>query len=234
MTRKQGEASFSSPGKSGLTANSPWIDISVPVRNAMVYWPGDSPVRIKRVHDMDHGDNHNLSELSIGSHTGTHMDAPLHFIQNGLSIDRMPLDATVGRARVIEIQDTVSIKPEELSGHHIRRGERILFKTRNSSRVWQTDTFIEDFVFVSNEAAHFLVECGVRVIGVDYLSVGSYQHGGSYVHQILLQGGVWIIEGLDLSLVSPGRYDLICLPLKLDQADGAPARAILRPIRVSR
>jgi arylformamidase len=197
----------------------------------MVHWPGDPPVQIKRVHDLDRGDSHNLSEISMGSHTGTHMDAPLHFLQKGISIDRMPLDATVGRARVIEIQDNESIKREELLSHRIRRGERILFKTRNSSRVWQTGTFVEDFVFISNEAAHFLVECGVRAIGIDYLSIGGFKRGGSEVHRTLLQGGVWIIEGLDLSSVSPGRYELICLPLKLEQADGAPARAILRPIR---
>lgn len=208
-----------------------WIDISLPLRNTMVHWHGDPPVQIKRVHDLDRGDSHNLSEISMGSHTGTHMDAPLHFLQKGISIDRMPLDATVGRARVIEIQDNESIKREELLGRRIRRGERILFKTRNSSRVWQTGNFVEDFVFISNEAAHFLVERGIKAIGIDYLSIGSFKRGGSEVHRTLLQGGVWIIEGLDLSLVSPGRYELICLPLKFEQADGAPARAILRPIR---
>ncbi len=124
-----------------------------------------------------------------------------------------------------------SIKPEELARNRIRRGERVLFKTRNSLRVWQTDTFIEDFVFISDEAARFLVERSVRVVGVDYLSVGSFKHGGSYVHKTLLGGGIWIIEGLDLSRVKPGKYDLICLPLKLDQGDGAPARAILRAVR---
>jgi len=150
-----------------------------------------------------------------------------------MGVDRMPLDTMVGRARVVEIKDTKSIKPEELFQHRIRRGERILFRTRNSSRVWQTDTFIEDFVFISDEAARFLAERGVRVVGVDYLSVGGFRRGGSYVHKTLLGGGVWIIEGLDLSRVSPGMYDLICLPLKLDQGDGAPARAILRPVGTS-
>ena len=188
---------------------SRWIDISVPLRNAMVHWPSDPPVRIEHVTDIAHGDSHTLSEISMGSHTGTHMDAPLHFIRHGMGIDQMPVDTTVGRARVIEIQNTESIKPEELVSHRIRRGERILFKTRNSSRGWQTDTFIEDFVFISKEAARFLVNCKVSVVGVDYLSVGSYKLGGTEIHQTLLGGGVWIIEGLDLSGVSPGRYDLI-------------------------
>jgi arylformamidase len=212
---------------------SQWIDISVPLRSAMVHWPSDPPVTIKLAEDMEHGDTANLSVISMGAHSGTHVDAPIHFIRQGMGVDRMPLDTMVGRARVVEIKDTESIKPEELFQHGIRRGERILFKTRNSSQVWQTDTFIEDFVFISDEAARFLAERGVRVVGVDYLSVGGFRRGGSYVHKTLLGGGVWIIEGLDLSRVSPGMYDLICLPLKLDRGDGAPARAILRPVGTS-
>ena len=159
----------------------------------------------------------------------TNETAPLHISNQGTGIDKMPLDATIGRARVIEIKDAGSVKPEELARHHIQRGERILFKTKNSSHVWQTDKFIEDFVFVSKEAARFLADSGVRVVGTDYLSVGGFKRNGAEIHQILLESGVWIIEGLDLSLVGPGEYDLICLPLKLYRGDGAPARAILRP-----
>ncbi len=238
MTRKSNETTSSSSGQYDSQASdsesSRWLDISVPLRNAMVHWPSDPPVRIENVKDIEHGASSTLSVISMGSHTGTHMDAPLHFIRQGIGIDKMPLDTTVGRARVIEIHDSESIKPEELVRNRIRRGERVLFKTRNSLRVWQTDTFIEDFVFISKEAARFLAEHKVRVIGVDYLSVGSFKHGGSYVHKTLLGGGVWIIEGLDLSRVKPGKYDLICLPLKLDQGDGAPARAILRAVRESK
>ena len=212
-----------------MTRNSlPWIDISVPLRNAMVHWPGDSPVHIKRVKEIERGETANLSMISMGAHSGTHMDAPLHFIRGGLGVDRMPLDTTVGRARVIEVHDTESIKLDELVRHRIRRGERLLFKTRNSSRVWQTDTFIEDFVSLSIEAARFLVDRGVRAVGIDYLSIGGYKSNGSEIHRTLLGGGVWIIEGLDLSQVGPGQYYLVCLPLKLQQGDGAPARAILR------
>ena len=215
----------------GFSSLSPqWIDISVLLRNAMVHWPTDPSVRIERVKDMEHGASNTLSVISMGSHTGTHMDAPLHFIRQGRGIDKMPLDTTVGRVRVIEIQDTESIKPEELARYRIRRGERILFKTRNSSRSWQTNTFIEDFVFISKEAARFLAERKVRVVGVDYLSVGGFKRDGMETHRALLEGGVWIIEGLDLSSVKPGKYDFICLPLKIEQGDGAPARAILRPV----
>ena len=200
----------------------------------MVHWPSDPPVTIKRVKDMEGGDTANLSEISMGAHSGTHIDAPRHFIQQGQGVDKMPLDTMIGRARVVEVTDTKSIKPEELLQHRIRRGERILFKTRNSSHVWQTDEFVEDFVFISDEAALFLAERGVRLVGVDYLSVGSYKHGGSYVHRTLLSGGVWIIEGLNLSGVKQGKYDIICLPLKLDKGDGAPARAILKPVPAAR
>ena len=208
-----------------------WIDISVPLHDAMVHWPDDPPVSIKRVQEMEHGDTANLSIITMGAHTGTHMDAPAHFIQQGEGVDKMPLDTTIGRARVIDINDPESIKPEELLSHQIRRGERILFKTRNSSYVWRNDEFAEDFVFISDEAARFLAESCVRTVGVDYLSVGSFKRGGSHVHKILLGAGIWIIEGLDLSQVSAGNYELICLPLKLKEGDGAPARAILRRIQ---
>ncbi|MFC2021245.1 cyclase family protein [Chloroflexota bacterium] len=208
----------------------PWIDISVPLRDAMVHWPGDPPVTIKRVKDIEQGATANLSVISMGVHSGTHVDAPIHFIKDGKGVDSIPLDTVVGRVRVIEIRDPESIKQEELAGYHIRCGERILFKTGNSPDVWQKDEFFEDFVFISDDAADFLVERGVRLIGIDYLSVGSFKHSGSYVHKTLLSGGVWIIEGLNLSNVMPGKYDLICLPLRIVGGDGAPARAILRPL----
>ena len=211
--------------------DSPWIDISVTIRNGMVHWPSDPPVTVEQVHSIERGDSANLSALSMGAHTGTHMDAPCHFIPGGDGIDKLPLDVVVGEARVIEIHDTESIKPAELTLHRIQRGERILFKTRNSSRVWQTVSFVEDFVHISKEAATFLAERGVRLVGVDYLSVGEYQKGGAEIHQLLLGSGAWLIEGLDLSRVEPGRYFLICLPLKLAHGDGAPARAILKPIK---
>jgi len=141
----------------------------------------------------------------------------------------MPLSVAVGRARVIEISDSHSIRPAELRCHGIRRGERLLFKTRNSPRMWRTDSFIEDFVSISPGAARFLARRDVALVGIDYLSIGSYRRAGRDTHLALLQAGVWIVEGLDLSEVTPGRYDLICLPLRIDSAEGAPARVILRP-----
>ena len=123
------------PGKIAKT-KAGWIDVSVPLRTGMVHWPDNPPVRIERMLDIEHGDAANVSTISLGSHTGTHMDAPIHFVPGGAGMDRMPLDATIGQARVIEIQDPISIKPDELDPHGIDRGERVLFKTQNSTRRW--------------------------------------------------------------------------------------------------
>ncbi|MDO8491505.1 MAG: cyclase family protein [Dehalococcoidia bacterium] len=212
-------------------ASSRWIDISVALQDGMAHWPTDPPVRIQRVLDMERGDSHTLSLLSMGSHSGTHIDAPLHFVKQGRSIDQLSPDILIGRARVIEICDGESIKPVELAQYDIRRGERLLFKTRNSSRVWQSDRFIEDFVFLSEAAASLLAERRVRLVGIDYLSIGGFKRDGGRVHRLLLEAGVWIIEGLDLSGAEPGGYELVCLPIKLSGGDGASARAIIRPAR---
>jgi arylformamidase len=206
-----------------------WIDVSVALHSGMVHWPGDPPITIERVVDMSRGDPCNVSAANMGLHTGTHMDPPLHYVSNGVSLDRMPLDATIGPCRVVEIRDPVSIKPAELESHGIEVGERILFKTRNSTHVWDSDDFVEDFVYVSLEGARYLADRQVRTIGVDYLSVGGYHDDGTAIHRAILEAGIWIIEGLDLRQIEPGRYDLICLPLKVADSDGAPARAVLRP-----
>ncbi len=208
---------------------SSWIDISVPLYSGMVHWPDNPPVKIERMLDLSRGDAANVSKLELGAHTGTHMDAPRHFLADGIGLDQMPLDATIGPARVIPIEHTQAILPAELARHNLQAGERVLFHTQNSERCWKTDQFIEDFVYISAAAAQFLVERGVRTIGVDYLSVGGYVHDGVETHQILLEAGIWLIEGLNLSAVTPGTYDLVCLPLRVAGADGAPARAILRP-----
>jgi len=212
-------------GESGLNN---WIDISVPVRNGMVHWPGDPAFHIERALDQDKGDVATVSKITLGVHTGTHMDAPVHFIRNGRTIDQIPLDATVGRARVILIRDEKSIKREELLEHGISAGERILFKTANSGHAWDSDQFDEDFIFIAQDAARHLAERGVRSVGVDYLSVGGFHEDGPETHQALLAAGIWIIEGLNLKHVEPGEYELVCLPLKLVGSDGSPARAMLR------
>jgi len=205
-----------------------WIDVSVPLHSGMVHWPDNPPVRIEYMLHMGRGDICNVSTLSMSSHTGTHMDGPFHFLPEGKGLQEMPFHAAIGQARVIEIRDPESIKPGELRPHNIRQGERLLFKTLNSSRCWKTDTFVEDFVYLSQEAARYLASVGVLTVGIDYLSVGGYTKDGVETHRALLEADIWIIEGLDLSQVPPGTYELICLPLRIDGSDGAPARAILR------
>jgi arylformamidase len=217
----------------GDSAQSDWIDISIPYRNKMVYWPSDPVPRIERIKDRDKGDGVTLTEIQIIDHVGTHVDAPLHFIAGGRTIDKMPLDATIGRARVIEIKDPVSIKMEEVVPHNIRRGERLLFKTRNSERCYKTDAFVPDYVYFSTEVVKYLVERGVRVVGLDYLSIGKYGDDSSIgdTHKLFLENGVYILEGINLAKVKPGRYDLVCLPIFLEKGDAAPARAILKPLK---
>lgn len=208
---------------------SDWIDVTVTIRSGMVHWPGDPEIEVTRKMDMEKGDVCNVSRLSIGSHTGTHMDAPLHFIRNGKSLDRMPLDATMGPARVLEIRHREAVTVEEIRGKRIRAGERILFKTRNSRRSWKTDRFDEDFIYVSKEAAAFLAEKKVKTVGIDYLSVGGFKKDGVETHHALLGAGIWVVEGMNLAKIRPGNYEMICLPMKVLNSDGAPSRALLRP-----
>lgn len=208
--------------------NNKWIDISVTIRSGMVHWPQDPAVHIKRTKNMDAGDKDNVSFIKMGSHTGTHMDAPLHFIKKEKGLDKMPLDAAIGPARVLGIRDKHRIGVKELKTYSIKSGERIIFETRNSS-YWKRSGFRKDFVYIPSDAAVYLASLGVRVVGVDYLSVGGYHKGGAQTHKILLKAGIWIIEGLNLYGVKPGDYELICLPLKILNSDGAPARAIIRP-----
>jgi arylformamidase len=189
----------------------------------MVSWPGDPAVHIERVHDLSRGDAANVSRLELGAHTGTHMDAPAHVVRGGIGIDDMPLDAAIGWARVIPIRDRKSIKPDELVRHAIRRGERALFKTHNSAHCGDTDSFVEDFAYLSAIAAQYLPKRQVQLVGVDYLSVGGFLADGVESHQALLKAGIWIIEGLNLKRVRPGRVQLVCLPLKIAGGDGAPA-----------
>jgi len=213
------------------TSPDAWIDISIPVRPGMPVWPGNPPVSIERAEDMARGDRASVSNLAMGAHTGTHMDAPAHFIRDGAGIDQMPFDAAIGPARVLPIENQEAIAIPELERFDIRQDERLLFKTRNSERLWSRDDFAEQFVHIAPDASEWLAERRPRCVGVDYLSVGSYQspRDGERTHRALLGASIWIIEGLNLSRVAAGDYDLICLPLKIVGADGAPARAVLKP-----
>jgi len=208
-----------------------WIDVSVPLHTGMVHWPTDPPVHIERFADMNHGAVCNVSKVDMCAHVGTHMDGLNLFIQDGAPLDTVPFDAVIGPCRVIEIKDADSVQPGELRKHKLRRGERILLRTRNSRRPWWDEDFDTRFIHISKDAAQHMVERNIRTIGIDYLSVGGYERDGVECHQVLLGAGVWIIEGLNLTKVKPGKYDLICLPVKIRNSDGAPARAVLRSRR---
>jgi arylformamidase len=206
-----------------------WIDVSVPLREDMAVFANEQKLRIERRASMERGDGSNNSTLHIGVHTGTHLDAPRHGIAGGKSIDQMPLDIAIGPARVIEIKDNRTIRTEELKQYEFKPGERVLFKTLNSQRCWTTDNFVADFVDISPEAAQFLADAGLSLIGLDYLSVRA-PASPTGTHKILLGAGIWLLEGLNLAAVSAGNYDLICLPLRIIQTDGSPVRAVLRQI----
>ncbi len=226
---------------------SRWIDISAPLESGMAHWPGDPDVAIERLLSIDRGDSFNLSSVSMCLHTGTHVDAPLHSITSAASTDAMPFEAMLGRARVIEIAGLKHITAERLRPYRIRRGERVLFKTSNSARCWSprgtpdakssgkemclNPDFVDDFVALAPDAAEFLAERRLKTVGIDYLSIGPEGDDGIATHRILLSAGIWIIEGLNLARVRPGNYELICLPLRIPGADGAPARAILRTFK---
>jgi arylformamidase len=204
-----------------------WIDISLPLRDGLVPWPGDPPFRLERVEDMARGDRCTFSTLSMSAHAGTHIDAPLHFLKNGQAVEALPIDATVGPARIVPIRHRHIIDTPELQSHRIRIGERVLLKTRNSSR-GRAGRFLEDYVAISPDGARYLASRRLRSVGIDGPSVGPFNHGAE-THRILLGAGIWIIEFLDLSHVPAGPCDLICLPLRIVGGDGAPARAIIMP-----
>ncbi|MCK4871148.1 MAG: cyclase family protein [Phycisphaerales bacterium] len=207
-----------------------WIDISITLSPDIVVWPGDPPFTRDRVADIGRGDVCNVSRFAMSAHTGTHVDAPLHFIRDGVSIERAPIEALVGPARVIAVEDVASIHADVLRHADVHAGERILLKTDNSKRRWVNQPFNKGFVHLAPDAAEYLAEVSVMAIGIDYLSIGADDAGGTETHRILLSAGIWIIESLDLSGVEPGAYDLVCLPLKIEGADGAPARAVLRAL----
>ena len=197
------------------------FDITVPLREGMVTYPGDPMVHMERVDSIAAGDPANLTRLDFGVHSGTHVDAPAHFIDGGPGADTLPLELFLGPCEVVDATGVSGeIGPETLGGL-APAAERVLFKTRNSE-LWARDSFSEEFVRLGTAAAKQLVERGVRLVGVDYLSVGDPD-----THRTLLEAGVIAIEGLDLRGVEPGSYRLACLPLRIVGSDGAPARAVL-------
>src|SRR5215510_13660410 len=211
----------------GPASGDGWIDLTVAIRHEMVHYPGDPAVELRQTKHLDWGDPATVSHLSLGVHTGTHVDAPVHFIGGAPGVDEFSIDAMIGPARVIEILDKETCTAEDLAAYDIREGERLLLRTNNSTRCWNVDAFVEDYAHLDTSAAKMLAERRVRMVGIDYLSIGRGNEGPE-VHRILLGAGVVIIEGLDLSQVDAGFYDVICLPLKIIGGDGAPARVAVR------
>jgi len=215
-------------------------DISVPVSDRIVTWPGDPSVNVKRVLDLTCGDAATVSRLDMGAHTGTHVDAFSHFLPDGQTLDQMDLSPYVGEALVVDTGNAPVITRNLLETHleagAMKTAERIIFRTKNSHCAWWHEPFNEHFVHLAPDAAETLVQWGTRLVGIDYLSVEGYHSDALYkaqygerapTHRILLRAGVYIVEGLRLNDVPPGRYHITCLPLCIHGGDGAPARAIL-------
>jgi arylformamidase len=204
-------------------------DISLPVSDSLPVWPGDPKVSLTRTSSFAAGDALNITRIMMGAHTGTHVDAPSHFLEKGRTVDDLSLEACNGSCMVIESRAENLIGKNELEDCGLEGCERVLFKTRNS-RIWDQGAggFREDYVALSESAALYLADKNIRLVGIDYLSIEGFHAPGNPVHKILLERDIVILEGLNLSSVNPGAYELICLPLRLKGAEGAPARALLR------
>jgi arylformamidase len=202
-------------------------DISTPVRNGGVVYPGNPEIRIDPQQAISHGAGANVSSVAFGSHTGTHVDAAKHFFDDGQTVDRIPLDRLVGPAIVLDFDDDLlSIGAADLERHDIGSHRRVLLKTRNSSLLGRPE-FVKDYTYLAPDGAEYLVQRGIELVGIDYYSIEQFHSGHHRTHLALLEKEIVIVEGLDLSETPPGEYQLICLPLRLVGLDGAPARAIL-------
>ena len=203
------------------------IDVSVPLDGKLPTYPNNTPFQLEPIKRIADGGSSNVSTLHMSAHSGTHVDAPRHFFDNGVGVDALPLDMLVGRARVIEIASRKGITAQDLAAFNLAEDVRLLIKTSNS-RLWGTPEFHADYVGVTESGARHLVEHGVKVVGVDYLSVEVFRTAGAPAHHVLLGAGTIVIEGLNLRDVDPGVYDMYCLPLRIVGSDGAPARVVLR------
>ncbi len=213
------------------TLDKPWQDVSYPVTEEMVSWPGQPSVRLEPLSRMDSGAEANVSALYLSLHSGTHMDAPLHFLADGSDVTTAPFEAMFGPVRVAQIAghavDLESVQAYEARSAPLEAGERIFFRTRNSARDWLRQPFDESYVAVAPDAARYLAEKQLTTVGVDYLSVAPFTNT-TETHRTLLGAGVWVIEGLDLRAVAEGRYEMVALPLKIVGGDASPVRVLLR------
>ena len=202
------------------------IDISVPLAAGLPTWPGDPCLSLEPVLQLENGDGARVSRITLGDHSGTHLDTPAHMLVNGATLDSIPLSLLMGRALVADLRGCAEIGLRELEGLPLAGEERLLLRTDNSA-LWTNPQFCPDFIALNTEGAEYLLRKGIRLVGIDYLSIESFNGDGS-VHRTLLGNGVVILEGLDLSQVPAGAYELLCLPLRISGGAGAPARAVLR------
>jgi arylformamidase len=203
------------------------FDVTVPLSAEVPTFPGDPPFEMAYTHRIADGDSYNVSRISMGSHSGTHVDAPYHFLADGPTVEQLHLEILMGKTRVVELVVRDKVERADLEALDLRDDLRVLFKTRMSGQL-RLPAFQEDFVYLTPDAATYLAQAGIKLVGWDYLSVEKYGSSDFAAHHALLTAGVVIVEGLDLSEVEPGEYDLTCLPLRIVGADGSPARVILR------
>jgi arylformamidase len=203
------------------------IDVSVRIDANLPTYPGNTPFTLEAVKRLARGDSSNVSTLHLSAHSGTHVDAPRHFFDSAPGVEGLALEMLVGRARVVEVTSRKAISAEALAGIDLSEDVRVLVKTANS-RLWGSAEFHRDYAGVTEDGAKYLLDHGIKLVGVDYLSVEEFKKPGAPAHHILLGAGIIVIEGLNLRDVEPGIYEMFCLPLPVVGSDGAPARVILR------
>ena len=201
-------------------------DVTVPLAPGLLVYPGDPPFEIEPIQRLGAAP-YNLSRMSLVTHTGTHVDAPAHFVPGGATVDALPPEILIGKARVIEILSRERVERADLESQDLRDDLRILLKTRMSGQMLKS-AFQEDHLYISRDAATYVAQAGLKLVGFDYLSIDRHGAADFPAHHALLEAGVVIVEGLDLSEVEPGEYDMTCLPLRVEGGDGAPARVFLR------
>ncbi|MDR4507006.1 MAG: cyclase family protein [Candidatus Brocadiaceae bacterium] len=206
-----------------------YYDITLPLSETTITWPGDPALSIKKVRFVSQDDTCTISELKLGTHCGTHIDAPYHFDESGITVDQIPLERLIGIATVFSIKNKEKIDLEEVKLLKLENTKKVIFKTINST-YWKLSEFKKEFVYITKDAAHYLVDSGVMLVGIDYLSVEKWNSSHFDVHRMLLREGIIILEGLDLGNVEAGNYELIALPLKIKGGDGSPARVILKEL----
>jgi arylformamidase len=203
-------------------------DVTVAIAADLPVWPGDPPIELDRVMSLEKGDIARVTRVSFSTHIGTHIDPPYHFMPDGLTLDQVPLEVFIGPVRVIDVGEVDFIDAALLQRFDLTGVTRLLFKTRNA-RFWPEERiFHEDFVYLATDAAEYLVAQGIKLVGIDYLSIEVFGFEKPTTHWTLLGNNVVIVEGLDLREVPPGDYELLCLPLKIKDSDGGPARVVLR------